>query len=333
MPCCFRKRLYLGQCAYEVVVANNNQKAFGIFVDDLMNRKFIYFINPISGTKNKEAVLALIKERTAKAGISFEILHTNAAAEYGFLKEKIKADKITDIIICGGDGTVNQVAGSLIDTDVNIGIIPLGSGNGLALAAGIPRNPSKALDIIFKGNASYIDGFFINQKFSCMLCGLGFDALVAHEFAAHPSRGLNTYVKLTLKNFLSASFYPFTITTNGTSITTEAFFISIANSNQFGNNFTIAPKASLSDGLLDIVIVNRMSRLKMLYAIMKQVRLGKVEPASGKLRKGSIQYIQAKKIEIKNPAQAPLHIDGDPAATSQHFSIDIAEKAFRLLQP
>lgn len=298
-----------------------------------MNRKFIYFINPISGTKNKETVLALIKERTVKAGIPYEIMHTNAKAEYGFLRKKIAAEKITDIIICGGDGTVNQVGGALIGADVNIGIIPLGSGNGLALAAGISKNSSKALDVIFKGKASGIDGFYINNKFSCMLCGLGFDALVAHEFAAHPSRGLNTYIKLTLKNFLNAPFYPFTIEANATTIHTEAFFISIANSNQFGNNFTIAPKASLSDGLLDIVIVNRMSRMKMLYAILKQVRQGKVGQTSDKSHKGTVQYFQTKKIEIKNPGLAPLHIDGDPAITSAHFSIHVAEKALRLLQP
>jgi len=287
-----------------------------------MNRSFIYFINPISGTKNKEALLKLIEERTAKEKIPFQILHTNASGDYVYLKEKISKEKITDIIICGGDGTVNQVAGSLINVDVNIGIIPMGSGNGLALAAGIPGKAAKALDIIFRGKASYIDGFYINASFSCMLCGLGFDALVAHEFAKHPSRGLATYVKLSLKHFFSAKFYPFIIEANNSSIKAEAFFISIANSNQFGNNFTIAPKASLSDGLLDIVIVNKMSKARLVYAILKQIRIGKVEQTSAKkFHQKDIQYFQAKTLEIKNPAEAPLHIDGDPAITDTVFKI------------
>ena len=298
-----------------------------------MIRNFIYFINPISGTKNKEALLKLVEERTKKEKIPYQILHTNASGDYIYLKEKIGKEKITDIIICGGDGTVNQIAGSLINVDVNIGIIPMGSGNGLALAAGIPRKATTALDIIFKGKASYIDSFYINSTFSCMLCGLGFDALVAHEFAKHPSRGLSTYVKVSLKNFFKAAFYPFIIEANNTTIRSDAFFISIANSNQFGNNFTIAPKASLSDGLLDIVIVNKMSKLRLVYSILKQIRRGKVEQTSAKkFHQKDIQYFQTKSLEIKNPLAAPLHIDGDPAVTDTVFKIKIIENAFRLLQ-
>ena len=298
-----------------------------------MNRNFIYFINPISGTKNKDALLHLIEQRTRKQNIPYQILHTNASGDYSYLKEKISKEKITDIIICGGDGTVNQVAGSLLGVGINIGIIPMGSGNGLALTAGIPRKSTKALDIIFKGKASYIDGFYINSSFSCMLCGLGFDALVAHEFAKHPSRGLLTYVKLSLKNFFTAPFYPFIIEANNTTINADAFFISIANSNQFGNNFTIAPKASLSDGLLDIVIVNKMSKLRLIYTILKQIRAGKVEQTTGKkFHQKDIQYFQTKSLEIKNPSSAPLHIDGDPAITDIVFKIKIIENAFRLLQ-
>ena len=298
-----------------------------------MIRNFIYFINPISGTKNKDALLQLIEQRTRKQNIPYQILHTNASGDYSYLKEKISKEKITDIIICGGDGTVNQVAGSLLGVGINIGIIPMGSGNGLALAAGIPVKSTKALDVIFKGKASYIDSFYINSSFSCMLCGLGFDALVAHEFAKHPSRGLLTYVKLSLKNFFTAPFYPFIIEANNTTINADAFFISIANSNQFGNNFTIAPKASLSDGLLDIVIVNKMSKLRLVYTILKQIRSGKVEQTTGKkFHQKDIQYFQTKSLEIKNPSSAPLHIDGDPAITDIIFKIKIIENAFRLLQ-
>src|SRR6185295_15557861 len=107
-----------------------------------------------------------------------------------------------------------------------------------------------ALEIIFKGEPVLTDGFMINDQFSCMLCGLGFDAKVAHDFAQQPKRGLITYIRMALKNYFSAKTYPFEIESASQSFKTEAYFISIANSNQFGNNFTIAPKASLSDGLL-----------------------------------------------------------------------------------
>lgn len=299
-----------------------------------MNKKFVYFINPISGTGGKILLLEKIKKRTTEKKIPFEILHTNAAGEYRYLIEKITAEKITDIIVCGGDGTVNQIANSLQGIAVNIGIIPMGSGNGLAFAAKIPKRIDRALEIIFNGKAEYVDGFYINKKFSCMLCGLGFDAQVAHDFARQQKRGLATYIKQSTKNFFSAKPYPFEIEMDGITITTEAFFISIANSNQFGNNFTIAPQASLHDGLLDIVVVNKMSKLRMIWTVLKQIRNGQVRLYEDKkYHRNDIHYFQAKKLSIKNPNEAPLHIDGDPAPTASLFEIEIIEKAFRILMP
>ncbi len=275
----------------------------------------------------------MIETKTAAQGIAYEIMETRADADYSFLVQKITAENITDIIICGGDGTVNQVTAFLQNTNVNVGIIPMGSGNGLAMAACIPSNSEKALEIIFKGNASFIDGFYINKHFSCMLCGLGFDAQVAHDFAEQHTRGLVTYVQQTVKNFLIARPYPFIIFINGMEIKAEAFFISIANSNQFGNNVTIAPKASICDGLLDIVIVKKMSKIRMLYSLLKQIRLGEITNTEKKFHKEDILYFQTKKLRIDNMKHAPLHIDGEPSTTAKHFDIEIAEKFFRLLQP
>lgn len=154
-----------------------------------MQRRFLFFYNPISGTKSKTQLLNTIKKRCEAESAVYEITSTNAAGDYNFLKEKITDEKITDIVVCGGDGTVNQVAAALLNVSVNIGIIPMGSGNGLALAAGIPKTASKALDVIFNGKATEVDGFYINQYFSCMLCGLGFDAKVAHDFAKQEKEG------------------------------------------------------------------------------------------------------------------------------------------------
>jgi diacylglycerol kinase (ATP) len=296
----------------------------------LKKRNFIVFINPISGTGNKGSLRSIVEKRMLKEGAAFQILDTEKSGQYDFLPEKVKQEHITDIIICGGDGSVNQVGSALGGVDVNVGIVPMGSGNGLAFAAGIPKNPAKAMDIIFKGKGKYIDAFMINDQFSCMLCGLGFDAQVAHDFAAQSKRGLPTYIRQTVKNFFKAKPYFFEIKANGSVIKAYAFFISIANSNQFGNNFTIAPKASLSDGLLDIVIVNKTGKLNLIYTILKQVRAGKV--TSAEENKSTVHYFQTKKMSISNPENAPLHIDGEPSKTADHFEIEIIEKAFRLLQ-
>lgn len=294
-------------------------------------RNFIIIINPVSGTEDKKPARAYIEQTLTQKKISYQFLTAEPTGEYGYLKAKIAADNITDIIICGGDGTVNQVAARLLGTNVRLGIIPMGSGNGLAFAAGIPKDYKKALKIVLEGNADLTDAFLINNKFSCMLCGLGFDAYVAREFAAQPARGLVTYIRESVKHFFKAEPYPFQIKANGAEINTEAFFISIANSNQFGNNFTIAPKASLSDGLLDIVIVNKTGRLNLILKLLKQIRKGKIVNANDPQQ--TVHYFQTNKMSIANPANAPLHIDGDIADTAEYFEIEIVPKAFLLIQP
>jgi diacylglycerol kinase (ATP) len=301
-------------------------------------RKIIYLINPISGTRGKRSLPDLIARRTTEAGIEFSILPTDAAGNYSFLLPMIEADGVTDIVICGGDGTVSAVAGTLKGRDTRIGIIPMGSGNGLAFAAGIPRDPAHALNIILAGNASWIDGFLINDRFSCMLCGIGFDGGVAHQFALEHRRGLHTYIRVTLSHFLRARSYPFTIAfpKNGSkaSFPVEAFFIDIANGNQFGNNVTIAPRADLHDGLLDIVIVKKASRLRMLLSATRQVLGGyKITSAPVNAGEEKVLYFQTPGLSIANPDGAPLHIDGDPAPSADRFLIEIVPKAIRLIQP
>ncbi len=241
-----------------------------------MSRKILYLINPVSGSRRRFSLQQIIAEKTQEQDISFEINAADKSGHYTYLKSKIKNENITDVVICGGDGTVNQVTAALLGIDVNIGIVPAGSGNGLAFSAKIPKEAARALQIIFNGKSAKIDGFHINNHFGCMLCGIGFDAQVAHDFALDEQRGLATYVKQSVKNFVKASPYKFHITIKGKTFSTEAFFISIANSNQFGNNFTIAPKASLDDGLLDIIVVKRMSKARMLWAVLQQIRPGKV---------------------------------------------------------
>ena len=299
-----------------------------------MKRKLLYIVNPISGTKSKSSLREIIKDKTIAAGLGFAIYPSVESGDYFFLHQIIKEQSFTDVIIAGGDGTINQVVNSLRKLKVQFGIIPCGSGNGLAFSAGIPKNPEKALQIIFKGKSEWCDAFFINETFACMLVGLGLDAQVAHDFANDPQRGLTTYIKKTIANFFTAKTYPVVLTTNGKRIKTDALFVSIANSNQFGNHFTIAPKASLNDGLLDIVVMAKQNKLVALLQAFRQVggynKLQKVEVID---EKASMLYFQTTEIKIENPQLAPMHIDGDPVETTKEFNVEILKDAFRLIYP
>lgn len=274
---------------------------------------------------------AYLEKKLIANNIRHKFLPAERSGKYAFLQTLITAEKVTDIIVCGGDGTVNQVVSHVTGTKINIGIIPMGSGNGLAFAAGIPKDFKKAFGIILEGKARYIDAFTVNGRFSCMLCGLGFDAQVAHAFGEKNSRGLSTYIRETVKHFFKAEAYPFQVKANSAVINTEAFFISIANSNQFGNNLTIAPQASLSDGLLDIVIANRTGKLNLIFRLLTQIRCGKIVKASDPQQ--TVHYFQTQKMSVANPGMAPLHIDGEIAETSEYLEIEILPKAFLLLHP
>jgi diacylglycerol kinase (ATP) len=299
-----------------------------------MARKIIYLINPIAGAKEKLSLRETLVRKTSEQNIDFDIVFSNPDGEYRFLVNKVQVEKFTDVVVCGGDGTVNAVVSALREIKVNIGIIPMGSGNGLAFAAKIPKQINRALAVIFRGKASFVDGFTINDQFSYMLCGIGFDALVAHKFAEQKKRGMQTYAKVSAINYFKAKPYLFEIEVGGRSFSTEAFLICIANSNQFGNHVTIAPQARLQDGLLDIVIVNKMSKFTLPFFVIGQLAgMNTVTPVSELPNKKNVMYFQTDSLSIHNRGLAPLHIDGEPRDTTEKFRIGVIKDCFLLLQP
>ncbi|GAC1421117.1 MAG: diacylglycerol kinase family lipid kinase [Flavisolibacter sp.] len=299
-----------------------------------MKRKLLYIINPISGTKEKESLRHIIKVKTEEAGFEYAIYPSVESGNYSFLHPTIKENNFSDIIIAGGDGTINQVVNSMRKFDIPFGIIPLGSGNGLAFSASIPKNSEKALEIIFKGKTRKTDAFLINKTFACMLCGIGLDAKVASDFAKDPKRGLGTYIKKTISNFFTAKTYSFTLKVQGKKIQTEALFITIANSNQFGNHFTIAPKAKLTDGLIDIVVMTKQNKISVLFQAFRQVGgFNELQEVKWLDESASVLYFQTEGLKILNPELAPIHIDGEPVETSPIIEVELLKNCFSLIYP
>jgi YegS/Rv2252/BmrU family lipid kinase len=295
-------------------------------------RHLFFLLNPISGTKPKDALEKYLINRCRQAGFGYSIMHTTINTSAEMVRMQMTGEGATDLIAVGGDGTVNLAASAVAHSEILLGIIPVGSGNGLARSAGIPLNPAKAFDVILQGQYQLTDAFSINQHFGIMLSGIGFDAAVAKRFSHSRNRGLFTYTTQTLLEFFKASPYPFDIEVEGFQFSTEAFFISIANSNQFGNNVTIAPQASLCDGMLDVVVVQKMPKTVLPCALIKQLRHTQgFHKWKDSIGKKTILYFQTPQITIRNLRQAPLHIDGDPFPTKEKFEIEVVEKAVRLL--
>lgn len=299
-----------------------------------MSRHLLYIINPIAGTRGKTSLRQKVEQRTRAAQLPFSVVDSSPDGDYRFLEKKIVQESITDVIIAGGDGTVSQVVNALRHFHVRFGILPCGSGNGLAYAAGIPDATDEALDIIFRGRDYPTDAFFVNGVFCCHLAGLGFDAQVAHDFARQRRRGLLSYVWQVTKHFFTAKPYLFEIIAADKKWTVNAFFISLANSNQFGNHFTIAPSASLRDGLLDVVVVASQPRLRLLRNILRQVKGRNAPMLAHELdHQQGVLYFQTASLHIVNKGEAPLHRDGDPASTAAELQVEVMSEAFRLIQP
>ena len=315
----------MGQCITEMV------ESYCSFV--FLKRRLLYIINPIAGTGSRSSLRALIQQRTDQAGLSYELTDSSKEGNYVGLAQQILDQQITDVIIAGGDGTVSQVIAGLKQTHVNFGILPCGSGNGLARAAGIPLSLKSALELAIKGESKPTDGFLINDQFACMLSGLGFDATVAHSFAQQPERGLYTYTKEVLRHFGKAAPFTFRIQIDQITIDTEAYLISVANGNQYGNNFTIAPKAKLDDQLLDVVLLTKQPKLSLIWETLRQLTgqhpIVQPHPDNAQLK---VIYWQVKKLHLENITNAPLHIDGDPANTLSKINFTILPQAFALIR-
>lgn len=267
-------------------------------------------------------------------GIEYMMMHTARHTTPEMVRMQLYDSGATDLVVCGGDGTVNLAAAAVENSEVNLGIIPAGSGNGLARTASIPMKPEKAFEVVLNGTLQPTDAFRVNGAFACMLSGIGLDAEVAERFSHSHRRGLITYTTQALIQFFKTHPVQFGIEVEGLKFFTDAFFISIANSNQFGNNVTIAPLASLSDGLLDVIIVQKMPKATLPLALIRQLRHTKqMENWSEKIGKQCILYFQTPEIIISNPKHAPVHIDGDPHSGSEMMHYKIIKNAFNLWVP
>jgi diacylglycerol kinase family enzyme len=204
----------------------------------------------------------------------------------------------------------------------------------------LSTDPSKALATIFSGTPRPIDGYTVNGQFACELTGLGFDGAVAHAYASSDTRGLNTYIRHAIKQFASAPSYKFNVRVLGQEIALDAYMITVANADQFGNKVTIAPHASLSDGLLDVVIVKKQNKIPLLWRAYRQLS-GRNRPLRGEeivasLSSGAqqqdIHYWQVPSIEIENLGGALIHIDGEPSEAISYTQLRVLPLAFTLIR-
>jgi diacylglycerol kinase (ATP) len=282
-----------------------------------------FIVNPISGTGKAKRIPLLIEHIFKKQGINFTIRITEYAGHAKTIVAEELQKGVTKIVAVGGDGTVNEIASALLHTKGTLGIIPTGSGNGLARQLNIPMNAHKAIQNIISGKALTIDSGDANGHAFFCTAGIGFDAVVSERFSVLEGRGLLNYIKASLNEY--GKFKSEKVRDEQHNIH-EGFLLSICNANQYGNNAYICPTAEITDGLLNLVEVKEMPLPYLPIFVYQLFRK--------KLRQG--RYYQTtpfKEITLTRNSPGPVHIDGDPIEKIETLVIRCVPKSLSVIVP
>jgi len=290
-----------------------------------MKTRVLFLINPISGIGKQKTVENAVQNAIDHRKIEVEIAYTQYA---GHARELARAavGKYAVVVAVGGDGTVNEVGASLVNTTTALAIIPTGSGNGLARFLDIPLRVTRAIQIINQMEVRDIDTLCVDGQVSLNVAGIGFDAHISHLFAKQKNRGPAAYVKLISKEYAKYKSSIYKITIDDKTYQLPAFMITFANSSQWGNNIHIAPQAKIDDGLIDVCIIKEFPIYEgpsLLISILDQ---------SLDQRKYDV-VTQAKHIIIECADGLLGHLDGEPVSFGETAEIKIHPLSLRVIVP
>lgn len=285
--------------------------------------KIAFIVNPISGGKNKKKIIALIESRMTASGLQWQLCPTEYAGHAISLAHDADADVVVAV---GGDGTVSEVAQGLLGTDKALGIIPCGSGDGLALHLGISRNPKKAIEQLLSGVKASMDACKVNGRPFFCTTGVGFDADVALAFAKAGKRGLKTYVSKSWNLWKHYKPLTYKVTVDGSEHEIPAMFVTVGNANQWGNRAKITPEASVCDGLLEVTAVKP-------FRFWQFPALGIRLFAGSANRSRKVVHLRGSSVTITRPVEGAIHFDGDPSEAGTSLSVTISHSALNVIVP
>lgn len=291
-----------------------------------VKRKIVFVYNPISGNRRLIPVLPIIERFINKDLYDYSIITTNHKGHATQVAQDYSRRGYDAVIAVGGDGTVNEVGRGLIGTGTALGIIPCGSGNGLARHLGIPMDPFKAVKWLDKSIFTDIDYGTINGNPFFCTCGVGFDAKVSDTFSKAGTRGVLTYMESILKEIATYKDKLYKLSFDNSSEAFECFIVTCANADQWGNNAFIAPTASLQDGLMDVVVIRPFTPLDapLLAFQLFNRQLDRNEKVT--IRK-------CRQLTITRQEDGPAHFDGDPIMLGKEINIEMVPHGLKVLIP
>jgi diacylglycerol kinase (ATP) len=289
-----------------------------------VKKKIAFIINPISGGISKANFPALVDKHINKNTFDFDMYYTQSKEHNKDLAKMCVAQQYDAIIAVGGDGTINNTAKYIAGTDICFGIIPVGSGNGLARHLGLSMNQEIALQAINKFDFIYIDTGFANNEFFINVAGVGFDAHVSWMFANAAKRGFWQYTKITLAEFAKYKTRKYQIEIDGKNISEDAFLVCIANGSQYGNNAYIAPTANINDGIFEVTILKP-------FKLHQMPQLGARIFNKTIHQSAQVKVLSGKQIFIKREAAEVVNIDGEPVMMDSNIDVKIIPSNLKII--
>jgi YegS/Rv2252/BmrU family lipid kinase len=280
--------------------------------------KALFVINRRSGVKRRRDLTQVIEEGCPW---DYTIAECEEKEDLDWIIAEV-AQSVDVVYAVGGDGTVHEVAKRLIGTPMALGVLPTGSGNGFARHIGLPMDLGRSLRACSATRIVEIDTATVNGAPFLATMGIGFDAWVAAQFAGSRVRGLRTYAAIALRGLLHHAAADYEIVIDGRRSRHRALIVAVANASQYGSNARIAPLASLQDGLLDVVVVERLSALSI-----PRLFAGTLHRASG------VRMMRGRSIEIFRPAAGSAHLDGEPVTLPETLTIEVVPRSLRVLLP
>lgn len=293
---------------------------------ELKHSSLLFVINPIAGDIDKEELEEEILAVCAEHHIGCEIYRTTGGNDKEIIRQKIRGKGYDGVYAVGGDGTVSLVASLLIHTDTPLGIIPLGSGNGLSKDLSIPQDTEEALELIHRHVVRNIDTITLNGQPSIHLSDLGFNALVVEKFCSGDTRGPGSYAWIAMQEFMSYEPKHYRIETDAETFEGPAFMVTIANANAFGSNANINPNGILNDGQFEICLIEPFPKAAGI-GILYKLYTDSIDTSVYSRR------LSCKSATIYNLDGEVMHIDGEPVNLGAEVKVEMHAKSLKVILP
>lgn len=285
--------------------------------------RYMFVVNPVAGGTRRD--LATLNAQIRRYCDDFQLSLTAAAGDAARIAEQASRDGYDVVVAVGGDGTVNEVGRGLLQhRGARLGIVPGGSGNGVARHLGIPMDAAQAIQAMTLAAPRKIDVGYINGRAFFCTAGLGFDAHISRHFAQSRMRGLLTYARIAVGEYGRYRSSRIRLTIGGEPFETACFMLAFANASQWGNNMLIAPGADLSDGLLDVCLIERLP-------FFRALRFGYSLAVGDLPKSGASKFHRANAVSVRSDRPLDYHADGEFLGETDTFEVRVGPLAITVL--